>query len=136
MQLQLSIRIVVVINLCLTILATPSSAVDCKGWNSGDYFKAATVEDVAHCLRSGADPNALAEYGGVPLHYAARFNKNPALVAALLAAGADVNARTEHGASPLHYAAAHNENPALIIALLAAGADVNARATDGRDAAA
>ena len=66
--------------------------------------------------------------GETPLHHAARYNPNPAVVEALAAAGADVGATG--GAllgTPLHHAAQDNANPAVVAALLEAGADVNAR---------
>ena len=66
-----------------------------------------------------------------PLHWAARGNENPAVIAALVDAGADLKARTEGGLTPLHWAARGNENPAVIAALLDAGADLKARTEGG-----
>ena len=51
---------------CLMVSAIPVLAVDCEEWNSGGFFKAATVEDVAGCLQSGADPNARDKTGKMP----------------------------------------------------------------------
>ena len=82
--------------------ATP--AVDCADWNSKKYFQAAAVEDVTDCLTSGADIKARDEDGETPLHWAARFNENPAVIAALLDAGADPEARDEAGKTPWDYA--------------------------------
>ena len=45
-----------------------------------------------------------------PLHSAARFNENPAMIEALLEAGADVNARDKNGGTPWDLA---QENEAL-----------------------
>ena len=67
-----------------------------------------------------------------PLHFAAGFNDNPAIIAALVAAGAELEARLEEGLlSPLHLAAGFNHNPAVIEALLDAGADRRAQDEDG-----
>ena len=67
-----------------------------------------------------------------PLHLAALFNENPAVIQALLAAGSDPMARTESGdETPLHWAAG-NGSPAVVQALLAAGADAMMRTAMGR----
>ena len=89
---------------------------------------------MAACLASGADPKTGDKHGNTPLHWAATFNKNPAVIAALLDAGADLKARDEGDNTPLHDAVSYNKNPAMIAALLAAGADPNARnnAWDGQ----
>ena len=63
--------------------------------------------------------------GGLPLHYAAQYNEDPAAIAALLGDGVDVNS-LGWGRTALAYAARDNPNPAVVEALLAAGADVNA----------
>lgn len=74
------------------------------------------------------DDARLAATGETPLHHAAGYNANPAVVEALVAAGADVAATGgERLDTPLHYAAQHNPNPAMVEALVEAGADVNAR---------
>ena len=78
-------------------------------------------------LAGGAEINARDRDGGTPLHKAAGFNGNPAVLEALLAAGADINARDEKGLTPLHEAAWGVENPAVMEALVAAGADLDAR---------
>ena len=103
------------------------AATDCADWNSSKYFRVAGVEHVAACLASGADPKTGDKHGNTPLHWAAAFNKNPAVIAALLDAGADLKARDEGDNTPLHDAVSYNNNPAVIAALLAAGADPNAR---------
>ena len=66
-----------------------------------------------------------------PLHFAASYNPDPAVIAVLLRAGADLNAREWLGRTPLHEAAWLNDNPAVITALVAVGADVNTRDDSG-----
>ena len=77
--------------------------------------------------------------GWTPLHLAAAFNENPAVVKALIDAGAKLK-WTEYGGlsslrrtvaegiyfyAPLHMAVRFNENPDVAKALLNAGADPN-----------
>ena len=102
---------------------------DCGKWNTVEYFKAATVESVAACLAAGADPmvESKNKWKWTPLHLAARYNENPAVIEALLKAGADLAALEKEGRTPLHLAAIGNENPAVIDALIRAGADLRAR---------
>ncbi|MDE2757944.1 MAG: ankyrin repeat domain-containing protein [Acidobacteriota bacterium] len=71
-------------------------------------------------------------FGRTPLHVAAWFNKNPAVIEFLLKAGADLEARDPDGDTPLHLAAWFNDNPAVIEALLKAGADREVRDRFGR----
>ena len=118
------------------------AAVICEdAWNTREYFQIATVEDVTACLAAGADLEAKADDDYTPLHMAARYNGNPAVIEALLIAGADLEAETNLGfwsssgfekitlenRTPLNLAASNNSNPAVIEALVAAGANVNAR---------
>ena len=78
-------------------------------------------------LDAGANVNAVAAGGRMPLHDAAAHNPNPAVIAALVSRGGEVNAPLPGGRTPLHEAAAKNRNPEVVTALLAAGAEVNAR---------
>ena len=66
---------------------------DCRQWATKTYFRAATVEGVTACLEAGADPNAWNKWQRTPLHFAAAYNKNPAVIEVLLQAGADLRAR-------------------------------------------
>ena len=117
----------------LTVVAaqrTPS----CEEWNTKEYFQTATVENVTACLDAGADVAAKTVDGHTPLHRAAEYNENPAIVQALLASGADLKAKVTGGNehTPLHEAAASNKNPDVLQALLTAGADPMSR--DGKGA--
>ena len=114
-----------------------AAAPSCEAWNTTKYFETATVQSVKACLAAGGDPNAQNEYNKrTPLHMAALYNKNPAVIDVLLAAGADLHALaagadilTRHmwQSTPLHSAAENNDNPMVVQALLAAGADLKSR---------
>ena len=86
------------------------------------------VTAIRALLAAGADVNARAKYGVMPLHLATASGR--AAIIILLAGGAVVNAKDDDGSTPLHYAAPFGKM-ASIQALLAAGADVNARAKYG-----
>ena len=83
-------------------------------------------------MEGGADPNARDEDGSTPLHRAAAYNTDPAIISLLLKAGADLKTRDEWGQTPLHEAAQSNGNPDVITALLEAGADPRAQDESGR----
>ena len=101
--------------------------VDCSKWNTKNFFQKATVENVTVCLETGADPTARTNNKRTPLHFAARYNEDPAVIEALLSAGADPMARGKWNSTPLHWAVESNGNPAVVEALLKAEADPNAR---------
>ncbi len=63
-----------------------------------------------------------------PLHFAARYNSDPTIVAELLEGGAKPGARTGKGATALLLAAIFDRDPAVALALLKSGADPNAKA--------
>ena len=63
--------------------------------------------------------------------WAAAFNPNPDVIAALLKAGAEVNAKDDAEETPLMWAARNCSHPAVIAALVNAGADVNTKSRDG-----
>ena len=88
-------------SLCLLLVAGPANGAECDNWNTKEFFKTATPKAVTGCLQAGADPKARDEaVGGTPLHWAARFNENPAVITALLDAGADPKARDEFFGAP------------------------------------
>ena len=97
-----------------------------------DFMKRATPEAIQRHAEK-ADVNARGgAWGSSPLHMAADFNENPAVVKTLVQLGADVNARDRYSEnSPLHRAAWFNKASAVIKALIDEGADVNAPAEDG-----
>lgn len=97
-------------------------------WNTMTFFETATVTGVAACLNAGADPNEQDRWGYTPLHFAAAFNSDPAIITTLVDAGAKLEARDhEWGATPLHWAAWSTNNPAIITVLLNKGAELNAK---------
>ena len=108
----------------------------CDSWKSGVCFglpwKTATPGDVRQWLSDGGDVTTKDQDGETPLHWAASFNENPAVITALIDANADVTAKDKYGRTPLHLAASYNENPAVITALIDANADVTAKDKYGR----
>ena len=64
-----------------------------------------------------------------PLHHAARFNEDPAMIAALSTSSVTATTRAFWYA-PLHLAARYNANPAVVEALLEAGASVHLNTLD------
>jgi len=125
-------------------VADPAS---CDRWPDPVFFHHATAAVVAGCIESGAELGAEAHYGEVrnpsgrlesygggstPLHAAAGWTRDPAVIALLVDAGMDVNAPNRHRYTPLHYAARDNGEPAVIAALVEAGAEVNRWATGSR----
>ena len=115
----------------LALMNKVQIAVSCEGWDTEEYFKTATLEDVAACLDTGVDLNARDDAGATPLHCAARNTESADVVKALIDAGADPNARDEYGEMPLHDAARNSENPDVIKVLIDAGADPMARSKEG-----
>ena len=104
----------------------------CSNWNDTGYFAGASVATVASCLRTGIRSNTRNERGDTPLHDAARFADDLAIVHALLEAGADPNAPNKGGHTPLHEAARYARNSTVITVLLDEGADPDAADRRGR----
>ena len=107
--------------------AAAEGGASCDQWNTKEFFQAATVEEVATCLKQGFDPQEVNQYGQTVLHTAAGHSPDPGVIAALVAAGADPKAPDKRGWAPLEVAAAFNANPEMIAALVDAGADPKAR---------
>ncbi|MCY3843305.1 MAG: ankyrin repeat domain-containing protein [Acidobacteria bacterium] len=108
-------------------------AIECRNWNSEEFFANATDVAVERCLRLGMDPNARQDaYIASPtvLHLAAQFG-TPGSIVALTDAGADIDARADYGSAggaynseenftPLHVATLRG-TPANIVALISSG---------------
>ena len=90
------------------------------------WWSAMSAERLQEFVQADVDINQANYRRWTPLHSAARYSAQEAVVSVLLEAGADVNARDRAGDTPLHWAAAGNANVEIIEAILSAGADVNA----------
>ena len=108
------------------------SGPSCDDWNRRTFFTTTPVEKLTACLKAGADPNAKIKGGDTPLHFAAMYSADPAIIAKLVEAGANLEARGRFGDTPLHEAASINEIPAIIAALVEAGANLQARDQRGQ----
>lgn len=115
-------RIALLVAVCVSAMAS-TAAEDCADWDWNGYFRTASVEDVAECVRAGTDLAARGTLGRTPLHIAAMHNDSPFVITALVAAGADVDMRDERDHTPLHSAAMTSASAGVIVALLKAGAD-------------
>jgi ankyrin repeat protein len=89
-----------------------------------------TAEEVEQAIKSGANMNAVGDYGATVLHKAVFIN-GPDVVRVLLENGADVNATNEFGVSVLNYAVQWTDDPEVVKVLLENGADVNRADDDG-----
>lgn len=110
-----------------------AARVSCEKWNTSGFFRNAGAPDVARCLQTES-LGARNDVGETPLHMAAKFGKEPKVVAAIAKAGADLNARDEKGRTPLHTAAVFSKEPKVVAALIEAGADMSVRDKRGRTA--
>ena len=129
------LTIVAVIAGCAALPARPQaseSGPSCDDWKRRTFFTTASVEIVIACLEAGADPRAKSKSGETPLHSAAMYSKDPAIIEKLIEAGADLEAGGQFGETPLHDAASINDTPAIIAALVEAGANLQARDQMGR----
>ncbi len=96
-----------------------------------DFLRTAGVADVQDELDWGADIAARGHNGKTPLHEAAIFNTEPAVIALLLDRDADTAAKDDEGQTPLHLAAARNTELTVIALLLDRGADIEAKDDHG-----
>ena len=62
--------------------ATEGSA-SCDQWNTKEFFQVATVEEVAICMKQGADLREFNQYGQTALHTAAGYSPDPGVITAL-----------------------------------------------------
>ncbi|MDE0216871.1 MAG: ankyrin repeat domain-containing protein [bacterium] len=73
-------------------------------WLSWGFWVSATTTQVQTQLRCEADIHAKDDDGWTPLHWAAAFSDDPAVIQALLAAGANPTMRSNSGETPLDVA--------------------------------
>ncbi len=115
----------------LALMKTVQSLVKCKGWETEDYFRLATLEEVSACLETGVDLDMRDQGNAAPLHRAAAHTENSAVVNALLKAGSHPMRQDRDGRTPLHLAAKYNDTPGIVQVLLDVGADAKAQDKSG-----
>ena len=93
-------------------------------WRTSDWWKQATLVMVLHGLHCGADVSASGDdNGNTPLHFAAAFAHDGAVVQALVDAGADVDAKNNDGYIPLHLANGVGNTTAIAVLTEAKGSE-------------
>ena len=101
--------------------------IDCRGWNTKEFFNKITAREVSRCLEMGMDVRVLDTDGATPLYWALRArNPDPDVVEVLLTAGAEVNEKLSiQGVTgtPLLVAAGSRGGASALRLLLEAGAD-------------
>ena len=115
----------------LELMNRAQVAVSCRGWDSEEYFKTATLEQVTACLDTGIDAKTRDESGVTPLHRAVRYSENTDVIDALLNANVDVAAKDDDERTPLHWAI-EDDNAVAVKALTEAGADPNVQDNDSQ----
>ena len=112
----------------LALMNKVQMAVSCRGWDTEEYFKTATLEEVTACLDTGVDLNERNDAGATPLHRAAQNTEDLDVIKALLNAGAYREAQDKDKRTPLYWAVSF-KNLSAVKALIDAGAN-KARAKD------
>ncbi len=116
---------------CLAAIEWRLGKCDLAQWNTDDFFKTTTADQVRDCLNFGANINMRDKGGYTPLHRAAYNNENSDVIITLINAGTNINVQNTDGETPLHAAALNNKNPDVIITLINAGANINVQNKDG-----
>lgn len=95
----------------------------CSTWNTEGFFKRASADDVAACVKAGHSISARNGDQQSPICMAARYANDPGVIEALVRHGALVDDWCSFSnwvrlgcpnASPLHLAAAFNQNLPVI----------------------
>ena len=91
-------------------LSTSSAFANITNFFTPDWWKTATLEDVAKELANGTSVKERDEIGQTPLICASWYNQNPEIITTLLKHGADAKAKSNEGKTALDYA---KDNPKI-----------------------
>ena len=100
-------------------------------FSSPNFFRDATEQAIENCIQGGSDINIRNVAGWMPLHFAAAFNDDPAIISFLIEKGADIDGRNDNGRGALHMAATYSTEPAVIHVLVEAGYKIDERDIGG-----
>lgn len=114
---------------------SPVHALDCKGgafkanpWFDSEFWLTAEPASVQECLNQGREVTETSNKGNMPLHFAATYNNDPAVMELMIKSGAPLDiGRVDNQATPLHLAAANSKNPEIVEILLSHGAVVDTK---------
>ena len=128
-------------DLATTVAVAQTGGVDCGGYVAGsgipevdnghpkEFWRTPNLANLRHCINLyGTD--LAGRNGDRPLHFAALYGTEPAMITLLGDEGAEIDARGAWGAgtwTPLHVAATFNYNPLIVMALISLGANIEVR---------
>ena len=95
-------------------------------WERSEFWRDAEAPD-ARSVVACVGTEATDSVGRTPLHLAAEYDAEPAVLAVLLEHGADTEAKDDYGSTPLHLAVEDGAEPAVLAVLLEHGADTEAK---------
>ena len=121
----------VLLVLASSLFGFPSWATNCYGYNGGSsnaslFWNSVSEWRLRICItKHGIDAKDHVD-GLTPLHWAAWFAADPAVIAVLIEAGAELEGRDDNDWTPLQWASFRGK-PAVVTALIEAGADLEPR---------
>jgi len=85
---------------CAALAVLAAATVHAQSTDFMELVKSAAPQAVQAAISRGADVKSRDLNGTTPLHAAAQYNHDPAVIAVLVKAGADLNAKDVNGCTP------------------------------------